>query len=233
MESIFKYSPKETDPVPAPDEVACAPAVEGRGKIDTNGVDGPAILKHTEFGLTLDLDSGTSAGGTRLPAVAELCKWQGGVYPTTTDTACWNCAHTFLAQPVGIPVARTKEAEKSLGTWECIGNFCSFRCAYRYHLDTRRGDLTLLKQMHMESIARHSVGAINNIHLQAAPPRETLTFFGGELSIDQYRNLSDTHHVLVEGMQIIFPVTREFQDPSLQPDKPARKVNMLLRHVQM
>ena len=98
--------------------------------------------------------------------------------PESTHSACFWCAGTFEGRPVVIP---THEQD---GVYTIYGNFCTVSCSISYllheHIDpqVRWERQALLHRMYKQTETIHP-----------APPRESLTFFGGSLSHSEYRDI--------------------------------------------
>jgi len=99
--------------------------------------------------------------------------------PTSTEIACFWCAHGFSWQPCIIPEREEK------GVYRVYGNFCSPCCAMAYllteSLDThvRWERIALLHRLYGNN---YSSGRIF-----PSPARESLKLFGGPMPIEQYR----------------------------------------------
>jgi len=98
--------------------------------------------------------------------------------PTSIDTACFWCAHTFEGTPCVIP-----EREVA-GVYNVYGNFCCPECGLAYVLNE-----TIDPHVRWERIAllhriydREGKG-----RMFPAPARDCLKLFGGPLSIESYR----------------------------------------------
>tara|TARA_Y100000389_G_C17446416_1_gene511894 strand:- start:1143 stop:1976 length:834 start_codon:yes stop_codon:yes gene_type:complete len=93
------------------------------------------------------------------------------------DQLCWWCCHKFKNKPYKMPVSKTCD-----GTYECVGNFCSPECTCTYILDSgyRFGDKWKENELLHEMVG-------TNTSIKAAPQRELLNVFGGELTIDEFR----------------------------------------------
>jgi hypothetical protein len=98
-----------------------------------------------------------------------------------TNIVCWWCTYNFDTLPCFIPERYVNSK------YYVFGCFCNFSCAYAYNqnlcdykVSIRAG---LLNQMY-SSIFKISTP------IPIAPPRELLEKFGGELSIEQFRDRS-------------------------------------------
>jgi hypothetical protein len=98
--------------------------------------------------------------------------------PEKTNVACYWCVHPFNNQPCIIP-----ESERN-GIYKVYGNFCCPECAMAY----------LLKESIDPHIRWDRMALLYRIYdvngkgkIFPAPPRESLTLFGGPLTIESFR----------------------------------------------
>jgi hypothetical protein len=99
--------------------------------------------------------------------------------PSTTEIACFWCAHQFSWQPSIIPEREEK------GTYRVYGNFCSPNCCMAYLLHE-----SLDTHVRWERIAllhRLYGGLYSSGRIFPSPSRESLKLFGGPMTIQQYR----------------------------------------------
>jgi hypothetical protein len=100
------------------------------------------------------------------------------------DTACWWCCHTFDTLPIGMPDDYNVETKK----FRVKGIFCSFSCMVAYKQQNSRVD-KLNKQYLVKHLYNKLTGTILiDSHITPAPPRCSLKMFGGELTIEEFRN---------------------------------------------
>ena len=98
--------------------------------------------------------------------------------PTSTNIACFWCAHTFCEQPCIIPEREVH------GVYNVYGNFCSPECGVAYLIKegidphVRWERMALLHRIY----DREGAGQIF-----PAPARECLTLFGGPMTIEVFR----------------------------------------------
>ena len=96
--------------------------------------------------------------------------------PTSVCSACFWCSGNFEGRPVVLPTQEEK------GVYTVYGNFCTLSCSLSYLLheqvdpQVRWERQALLHRMYSQASAIHP-----------APPRESLKFFGGTLTYEQYR----------------------------------------------
>ena len=107
--------------------------------------------------------------------------------PESVCAACFWCAGTFEGRPVVLP---TKEEE---GVYTVYGNFCTVACSLSYLLiepidpQVRWERQALMHRMYKQSDP-----------IQPAPPRESLQFFGGALTHDQFRAVIEKRQVRID-----------------------------------
>lgn len=113
------------------------------------------------------------------------------VIEKNNDLVCFYCTHTFDNEPCFIP----EKYDNIKKAYHVFGNFCSFSCASRYN--NSMGDYnvwnrnSLLVSMFRESI-KNSCADENTeeINIPECPPRESLIEYGGNLTIEEFRERS-------------------------------------------
>lgn len=101
----------------------------------------------------------------------------------TTDVCCWWCCHTFDTVPIGLPV----HYDTKISKFRVKGVFCSFACVNAYRLEKRDPNKdTLIKFLYKKLTGE----ILDTKPLPIAPSRYTLKIFGGELTIEEFRNSS-------------------------------------------
>ena len=98
--------------------------------------------------------------------------------PETTDIACFWCVHPFAGRPCVIP------EREIAGVYTVYGNFCCPQCAMSYLLGENvdphvRWERIALLQRIYDKDAKHRIFP--------APARESMTVFGGPMSIETFR----------------------------------------------
>ena len=94
---------------------------------------------------------------------------------------CWWCCHEFKGTPLNMPY---KHDEKR-NTFRTSGTFCSWSCMKTYALDTygiNRGSIICGNMIMMRKKLFGKLGSI-----KPAPKRLRLVEFGGDLTIEQFR----------------------------------------------
>ena len=98
--------------------------------------------------------------------------------PESVEAACFWCAGCFEGRPVVLPSLEEN------GIYSVYGNFCTLSCGLSYLLNeqvdpqVRWERQALLHRLYSQKSPVHP-----------APPRESLRFFGGTLSHEQYRGI--------------------------------------------
>lgn len=107
--------------------------------------------------------------------------------PSSTDVHCFWCTHCFEGTPSFLPV------KEESSVYHVYGNFCTPQCGLAYllyeHMDShvRWERMALLHRMY-RSFGR----------LYPAPPRESLTTYGGYYSIEKFRELIGVNKLRVD-----------------------------------
>jgi hypothetical protein len=109
--------------------------------------------------------------------------------PQTSDIACFWCCHTFSNRPVVLPIRDTGEH------LQVTGNFCCPECATAYLFDMRQDSHTRWEQF---ALLNRVYNEVCQGYIYPAPSRSILKYFGGNLSIQEYRNLIRSHTVRVD-----------------------------------
>ena len=107
--------------------------------------------------------------------------------PESTSAACFWCAGSFEGCPIVLPT------QEESGIYTVYGNFCTLSCSLTYLLhelidpQVRWERQALLHRMYKQ---------VEPIH--PAPPKESLQFFGGELTYGQYRDVIEKKQIRVD-----------------------------------
>jgi hypothetical protein len=109
--------------------------------------------------------------------------------PQTSDSACFWCCHVFSTRPVVLPIRDTGEY------LQVTGNFCCPECACAYLFDMKQDSHTRWEQM---ALLYRVYGEACQGKIHPAPSKNVLKLFGGNLSINEYRNLINSHKVRID-----------------------------------
>lgn len=100
-----------------------------------------------------------------------------------TNVCCWWCCHGFEGVPLGLPLKLIKRINK----FRVRGVFCSFPCMLAFNTcssdPSSRTTHDLINYLHFKLTGQH-------LKCRRAPPKWTLKMFGGELSIEEFRQSS-------------------------------------------
>lgn len=120
----------------------------------------------------------------------------GTTLPTMTKYACHWCAHPFEGPVFGLPV------RQSNGVFYVTGNYCSLECVCANNFEEASRDNNTWDVYTMINTIARKMGICTPVY--PAPPRKCLNFFGGYMTIDEFRNHSKkntipscTHYPLV------------------------------------
>lgn len=97
-----------------------------------------------------------------------------------TNHNCYWCCHSFSNQPFGIPF---KYKNNKFYT---NGNFCSLECATSFNFNEKKNIQDIWECYNLINFMSHKLGLNNKVKM--APYRECLKCFGGNLTIDEFRN---------------------------------------------
>jgi hypothetical protein len=97
---------------------------------------------------------------------------------------CWHCCHAPPDDAVPLPLPNSFDRRR--GVFHVFGFFCSLNCAKAY-LAEHSGFSSGEKLMLLQCMAAKHFG-LSDCLVGCAPPRHRLTVFGGDLSVDQFRN---------------------------------------------
>ena len=133
------------------------------------------------------------------------CGGGGNAYNTSScKLCCWWCCHEILGgSDFRLPIRKYNLKFQS------TGRFCSPEClvAYNFESGYRYGDVHR-QYMWINNIyiGRRIDGT--TVPIQSAPPRETLKIFGGNYTIEEFRNRSLNYNVTINAsLQPLVPIT--------------------------
>jgi len=114
---------------------------------------------------------------------------------TEQNNCCWNCTHSFDSNNlVSIPVRFEQ------GIFYVTGYFCSPGCGYRYIYDTYKDKELWEKYELLKYYFRIIYG--ENIDIKVPPNKLLLEKFGGNLTIEEYKN-KDKYNIIINPPIII------------------------------
>jgi hypothetical protein len=129
-------------------------------------------------------------GGSGMPAGSAAGATHASVL---AGTVCWWCCHGFECQPVQLPIGKTTDKARFF----TAGTFCSTACAaaYNFECGDKYGSAKAQYAMLHEMVSLDSQAPTTKIQL--APPRESLSIFGGKYDISSFRKLAENTNVQV------------------------------------
>ena len=107
--------------------------------------------------------------------------------PESVSAACFWCAGIFDGCPVVLPT------QEEYGLYTVYGNFCTLSCGLSYLLHEQVDPQVRWER---QALLHRMYKQITPIH--PAPPKESLRFFGGQLSHDQYRSIIDKKQIRID-----------------------------------
>jgi hypothetical protein len=98
---------------------------------------------------------------------------------------CWWCCHDFSNIPLSLPI----EYNSKTTQFTTFGNFCSFECmkAYNHYenVSQKNNQYMLISLMYSKSNTSSPFACVG-----CAPPRQCLKEFGGDMTIETFREIS-------------------------------------------
>uniref|UniRef100_A0A6C0AMM9 MYM-type domain-containing protein n=1 Tax=viral metagenome TaxID=1070528 RepID=A0A6C0AMM9_9ZZZZ len=107
--------------------------------------------------------------------------------PESVEAACFWCAGCFEGRPVVIP------SLEEHGCYKVYGNFCTLSCSLSYLLNEQVDPQVRWER---QALLHRMYAQPESIH--PAPPRESLKFFGGVLSYEQYREIIEKKKIRID-----------------------------------
>lgn len=108
-------------------------------------------------------------------------KRKNHAWPMTTDLACLHCSYNFSTQPVPL----VKDYDELKNIFYTYGQFCSINCVKSYIIE-HENNISTKRMLFFNHMIRNVFDV--KIPVKPAPPRIRLEKFGGDLSIDDFRN---------------------------------------------
>lgn len=107
------------------------------------------------------------------------------------ETLCWWCCHNWEGEFLHLPF----KIDPKTKNYVTMGNFCSWACMAAFNMD--RNGIHAGSKINMLIASNHKkmTGVLK--HPKPAPSRYVLKSFGGELTIDEFRNLEPNKHPLI------------------------------------
>lgn len=143
-------------------------------------------------------------------------------WPAHTTYSCWYDCNKFNTTPVGIPqLLHNME-------FHCYGNFCSYNCAKRYLRPYSEDDLAMLQTTNdvavnddlgeklqlLELLYHIETGAPFDQPIKLAPRRLSLAMFGGNKTIEEFRNNFATHDSYHVFRSPLVPISYQMEECS-------------------
>lgn len=127
-------------------------------------------------------------------------------WPLHTSIACYWCCHRFNNAPIGIPINYND------GVFEVYGCFCSTNCAAAFNFNENTNQDEMWERYQLLNLLSRKM---NNIAIvKSAPPRLSLSIFGGHLSIDAFRAHSHGNKFININFPPMTSVTQQLEEIS-------------------
>lgn len=123
---------------------------------------------------------------------------------TNTPTNCWNCTHE-IKQNVSVPLSYRN------GVFHLYGSFCCFGCGCRYLFENYHNK-DLWEKYSLLNIYYNRVSNTQNVRVPIYPSRLRLKQFGGDMTIEEYRQIENGSYPNDIILEPIFPVNHSVYD---------------------
>ena len=108
--------------------------------------------------------------------------------PPVTSIYCWWCCHPFDTTPFVLPLRYMLEA------YHVTGCFCSPECAAAYNFEAFADKEDVFEHYSLLNTLYRRVYDKNQVPIKFAPPRQSLTIFGGPMPIEKFRGTCHNYH---------------------------------------
>lgn len=106
-------------------------------------------------------------------------------WPISTSICCYWCCHSFTNTPFGIPVKYIN------GKFYVYGCFCSLECAAAYNNGNKNNMDEMLERYSLINLFSRKINYKTIV--KPAPPKLTLTMFGGQQTIEDFRKFTSSN----------------------------------------
>lgn len=164
--------PRQTSKIPLPEDTIIRKSVFGRAITGFGSIDDPRYAELKCGSAITQIVNETNVFHSH--NFNKRNDWS-----KATKCACYHCSHQFKTAPIPIP----KSYDMYSKVFVVHGNFCSLSCAKTYILDREVSSphaIALFIKMAYE------VYGISG-DIPTAPPKESLSMFGGHMSIEAFR----------------------------------------------
>lgn len=131
-----------------------------------------------------------------------------GEWPSSTSIACFWCCNKFTGPPLGLPCKYYNNI------FYVTGCFCSLECASAYNVMQMRDNQVEERNNLLNYLSTQLEYADV---VKAAPPREMLQMFGGNMTIDEFRNTNQDKfiHINFPPMTVLVSQFEEINDSDI------------------
>jgi hypothetical protein len=181
--------------------VICTPLVEDLAATAAAGGTGlPLPLTRVSVKNATSGILGTRRNGGAIVRVSDESNW-----PATTSKLCWHCCHAFDGPPLPMPT----RYDDRLDVFHVCGTFCSWSCMKAYNLDASsylsKVNSNIISLFYKRCTHDNTLGA----GIRPAPPRLALQAFGGDMSIDDFRQCATIKMIPPPKMIVHQPVVQD------------------------
>ena len=128
-------------------------------------------------------------------------------WPTSTVIYCYWCCHQFNNTPCALPIRYNNKR------FIVYGCYCSPECAAAYNFNDLQAGEEIWERYSLLNLLYKRIYDNSEHLIKLAPPRQVLSCFGGNLSIEEFRNVNKnynkTYNIVMPPMISIIPQQEE------------------------
>ncbi len=117
---------------------------------------------------------------------------EGRPYSVPEGAVCWHCCHAIDDPDCSTPLP--VDYDERRGVYRICGHFCSLACMTAHSKTARKmGYSRVGNGMYLFKFIKDHFGIIHPSEIPMAPPREMLNAFGGNMTIEEFRQASEKY----------------------------------------
>lgn len=112
-------------------------------------------------------------------------------WPKKTNVCCYWCCHSFPNTPFGIPLKYVEHDN----VFHVIGCYCSLECTLAHNMSIKDQGDEMWERCNLIQLMSRKIRPHSNV-VRPAPHKLALEMFGGHLSIEQFRNYTNSSKII-------------------------------------
>jgi hypothetical protein len=127
-----------------------------------------------------------------------------------TNTYCFWCCHTFNNTPFGLPIKYKDDK------FYVSGCYCSLECVAAYNFSEEKNMQNIWECYNLINLLSQKIN-YNNI-VKLAPDRTCLKIFGGKMTIDEFRQFTESNKIINTLEYPMIAVTQQIEEINYNND---------------